>query len=175
MLASGEHRASLRAFAASLPDWLPVPLVLCVMNLHGDDGTLLERLRHGCPLPVHEVNEAKVLEPGQMYTRMTGALCVRDGLVFAPHVGSIDGSALLASAVAEHGGHMLAVLLEGTLKAAASAARKVIVAGGAVFAHHTDDASSAAVIRNGVARGYKSPENLAEAVGVVCMDLQRAV
>lgn len=175
VLASGEHRSSLSAFAASLPDWLPVPLVLCMINTDGEDDTLLERLRYGCPLPIHEVKKPTVLEPGHMYTNMSGgALCLRGGHVFTPHVRSMVGSGLLSSAVAEHGGHTVAILLGGTLDSAAAEARKVVWAGGAVFAHQLDD-KPPAIIRNGVARAYKSPENLAEALGVVCMDLQRAV
>ncbi|MFK8000912.1 MAG: chemotaxis protein CheB [Polyangiales bacterium] len=175
IVASGEHRSSLSAFIASLPDWLPVPLVLCLMNTDGEDSTLLERLRNGCPLPIHEVTTPTLLKPGHMYTNMSGdALCLRDGHVRPPQVRSMARSALLSSAVAEHGGHTVAILLDGTLELAAAEARKVVWAGGAVFAHQTEEKPNA-IIRNGIARAYKSPENLAEALGVVCMDLQRAV
>lgn len=175
ILASSEHRSSLSAFVASLPDWLPVPLVLSLMNTDGEDSTLLERLRYGCPLPIHEVKTPMLLKPGHMYTNMSGdALCLRDGQVRIPQVRSMARSALLSSAIAEHGGHTVAILLGGTLDSAAAEARKVVWAGGAVFAHHIDD-KPRSIIRNGIARAYKSPENLAEALGVVCMDLQRAV
>lgn len=152
-----------------------MPLVLCIMNTDGEDETLLERLRYGCPLPIHEVKQRTALRPGHIYTNMSGsALCVRDGHVFTPHVASIAGSALLMSAVAEHGGHTVTILLGGTIESASAGARKVVWAGGAVFAHQMND-KPPALIRNGVARAYKSPENLAEALGVVCMGFQRAV
>lgn len=175
IFASCEHRSSLSAFVASLPDWLPVPLILSLMNIDGEDTTLLERMRYGCPLPIHEVKTPTLLRPGHMYTNVSGdALCLRNGYASISEARSQPRSALLSSAIAEHGGHIVAILLGGTLEAAAAQARKVVWAGGAVFAHHMDERPRS-IIRNGIARAYKSPENLAEALGVVCMDLQRAV
>lgn len=175
ILASGEQRSSLIAFAASLPDWLPVPLVLCITDADSNDESLLDRLRHGCPLPIHEVQEPTALEAGNIYVDMSGGgLCIRAGRVFAPHVHGSPSMALLSSAITEHGGQTIAILLGGTQADAAAAAHKVVWAGGAVFAHQVEGEQTP-LIRNGVARAYKSAENLAEALGVVCLGLQRAV
>lgn len=141
----------------------------------GEDETLLERLRYGCPLPIHEVEESTALRLGHVYCNVSGgALCVREGRVFVPHVRSVAGSALLSSALTVYGEQTVAILLGGTLESAAAEARKVVWAGGSVFAHQIDE-EPAPLIRNGVARAYKSIENLAEAIGVVCSGLRRAV
>ena len=173
VLASSENRASLSAFVASLPSWLPVPLILCMTDKSEPDETLLDRLRHGSPLPVFEVDAPTALVPGQIYANISGdALCVRDGRVFAPPA-RLPGSALLSSAVAAYGSETLAILLGGTSEQASEPARKVVWAGGAVFLHQVED-DPPAIVRSGIARPYRSVENLAEALGVICTRFRHA-
>ena len=178
VVASARYPESLAAFTAALPDWLPVPIVVSIIDGDHDGGAdlgglleLSELIAHRSDMPVQPIAGLTKIEAGSIYLAPSGmALRVQEGAIGETAIaGAPAAASLLRSAAASYRNRLLAVLLEGTLEASGPYAPKVVWAGGQVFAHRARElAQTHPLIRRGTARAYSAPDILAEAITLVC-------
>ncbi len=170
VLSSARAPESISAFAASLPDWLPVPVMWTILHDQPEEHEgLLECIGLRCAMPVKTFDDHVEFEGGCIYVApaQTG-VCVRSGEAAAVKVdGAPIVKTLLRSTASAYRSRALVVLLDGVVDEARDAVRKVVWAGGQVFAH-LPDSREESLVRTGIARAYSAPDILGEAIALVC-------
>lgn len=174
LAASAGGLEALTAFTAVLPAGFPAPVVIAQHLSPHHRSMLASLLGRAAALPVVELEEGGMIEPGVIYIAPENCDVALDGVRVAltsasgavgPHP---SANKLFESAGRTWKNRAIAIVLSGTGSDGAQGASAIDDAGGVIFAQDEDSSKywsmPKAVVDRGLARAVLPPEMLAQAV-----------